>query len=128
MRSRVFRVANANSAVRWLWYAVIGVCLVVALFIWASSSPGKFDHRYDRWAQFAILTVALFGYLLKWGWHYKRQAKFWGLYLLAFLAHCAVFVTVFSHGSWHILLLGVVGAFEIMALAGLIAWAMGEKF
>jgi hypothetical protein len=40
---------------------------VVALLVWASSSPGKFDHRY-------------------------------------------------------------VGAFEIIALAGLIAWAKGEKF
>ncbi len=120
-------MANANSAARWLWYVLIGVCLVVALVIWALSSPGKFDHRYDRWAQLAILTAVVFGYLLKWGWHYKERARFWGAYLIAFLAHCAVFVAVFSHGSWHILLLGIVGSFEIMALATLIALAMGEK-
>jgi FtsH-binding integral membrane protein len=127
MRSRVFRADSANSSARWLWYALIGVCLVIALVMWASSSPGKYDHRYDGWAQFAILTACVFGYLLKWGWHYKGRAKFWGSYLIAFLAHCAVFVTVLSRGSWHILLLGVVGSLEIMGLATLIALAMGEK-
>ena len=55
--------------------------------------------EYDKWEQLAILTIILFGYLLKWGWHYKKQAKFWGLYLTAFVGHCAVFVTVFSYGA-----------------------------
>lgn len=128
MRSRVFRAANATSATRWLWYALIGVCLVIALVMWAFSSPGKFDHRYDGWAQLTILTAGVFGYLLKWGWHYKGRTKFWGLYLTAFLAHCAVFVTVFSHGRWPILLLAVVGSLEVMALAASITLAMGEKF
>jgi hypothetical protein len=128
MRSRVFRTVNANSAARWLWYALFGVCLVVVLVMWAFSSPGKYDHGYDKWAQFAILTVVLFGYLLKWGWHYRRRAKFWGLYLTAFFGHCAVFVTVFSHGRWPILLLAIVGSVEIMAIATLIAVVMGEKF
>ena len=127
MRSRVFRADSASSAARWLWYVLIGVCLVIVLVVWASFSPGKFDHRYDRWAQFAILTASVFGYLLKWGWHYKGRAKFWRGYLIAFLVHCAVFVSVFAYGSWHILLLAVVGSLEIMALATLIALAMGEK-
>ncbi len=127
MKSRVFRADSANSAARWLWYALIGVCLVIALVVWASSSPGKYDHRYDRWAQFAILTAIVFGYLLKWGWHYKARAKFCGSYLIAFLVHCAVFVSVFAYGSWHILLLAIVGSVEIVALATLIALAMGEK-
>ena len=113
---------------RWLWYALIGVCLVVILLIWASYSSGKFDHGYDGWAQLAILTAGVFGYLLKWGWRYKRRVKFWELYSLTFLGHCAVFVAVFSQGRWHVLLLAVVGSLEVMALATLIAWAMGEKF
>lgn len=128
MRLRVFRAANANSEMRWLWYVLIGVCLVVALVMWASSSPGKLDHRYDRWAELAMLTVLLFGYLLKWGWHYRRRARFWQLYSILFLAHCAVFVPVFSHGWWPIPLFAVLAAVEGMALATLIAWAMGEKF
>jgi hypothetical protein len=127
MRVKSFHSANATNAARWLWYALIGVCLVIALVIWAFFSAGKIDHSYG-WVQLAILTAGVFGYLLKWGWHYKRRTKFWGLYLIAFLVHGAVFVTVFSHGRWPILLLGVVGSLEIMALAALIALAMGEKF
>lgn len=127
MRSRVFSAANATNAMRWLWYGLIGVCLVIALVIWAFSSPGKFNHEYDGWAQFTILTAGVFGCLLKWGWHYKGRAKFWRGFLIAFLVHCAVFVFVFSHGIWHILLLAVVGSLETMALATLIALAMGEN-
>jgi hypothetical protein len=128
MRSKVFRAGSANSAARWLWYALIGVCLVIALVVWASSSPGKFDHRYDSWAQLGILTIGVFGYLLKWGWHYKKRSKFWGLYSIAFIGHCALFVTVFSNARWPILVLAFVGSLEVIALATLIAWAMGEKF
>src|SRR5271157_2026915 len=125
MRSRALQMANANSASRWLWYVLIGVCLVTVVVIWALSSPaGNFDHRYDKWAQFTILTVVLFGYLLKWGWHYKKHARFWRLCLILFLGHTAVFVPVFSYGRWPILLLGLVASLEIMAFATLIAWAM----
>jgi hypothetical protein len=67
-------------------------------------------------------------YLLKWGWHYKKRAKFWGLYLTAFFSHCAVFVTVFSYGRWPIALLAIIVSLESMAIATLIALAMGEKF
>lgn len=101
---------------------------MIVLFVWASLSAGKYDHRYDRWAQLAILTAVVFGYLLKWGWRYKRHAKFWGSYSIAFLTHCALFVTVFSHGEWHILLLAIVGSVEIMAIAATVSWVMGEKF
>ena len=119
---------SADSATRWLWYVLIGVCLVIALFAWASLSSGKYDHRYDRWAQLVILTAVVFGYLMKWGWRYKREAKFWASYLIAFLGHCALFVTVFSRGSWHVPLLAVAGSFEIMAIAFVVAWVMGERF
>jgi FtsH-binding integral membrane protein len=127
MRSRVLQAASANSAARWLWYALIGVCLVVVIVIWAFSSPGKFDHRYDKWAELVMLTTILFGYLVKWGWHYRRRPKFWRVYLILLLGHCAVFVPVFSHGWWPIPLFAVVASIEGMALATLIAVAMGEK-
>ena len=100
---------------------------MIALVIWASSSPSKFDHSYDGWVQLAILTAGVFGYLLKWGWQYKRHAKFWRLYSITFFVHCAVFATVLSHGRWHVLLLAVVGSCEIMALAAFIALGMGEN-
>jgi hypothetical protein len=113
---------------RWFWYVLIAVCLVIALVMWASSSPVRFDNRYDGWAQLAILTAGVFGYLLKWGWHYRKRARFWQLCAVLFLGHCAVFVTVLSHGRWHVLILAVVGSLEVMALAALISWIMGEKF
>ena len=75
---------------RWLWYVLIGVCLVVVLFIWGSSSPGTYDHRYDKWAELVMLTAIVFGYVLKWGWRYRRRARFWKLYSILFLGHCAV--------------------------------------
>lgn len=128
MRLKVLQTANASSPMRWLWYALIGVCLVVAIVIWASYSTGKSNHRYDRWAELVMYTTVLFGYLLKWGWHYKRRTRFWKLYSILFLTHCVVSVPVFSRGWWPPLLLGVIGSLEIMAFATLIAWAMGEKF
>jgi hypothetical protein len=113
--------------VRWLWYVLIGVCLVVAVYVWAIHSPSKVDHRYDKWAQLIILTAVLFGYLLKWGWHYKRRARFWRLYLILLLGHCAAFAAVFSYGRWPIPLLAIVASLEGMALATLIALGMGER-
>ncbi len=122
-------MANANSAARWLWYALIGVCIVGAIVIWASYSPGKLDHRYDKWVELAILTVVIFGgYLVKLGWHYRRRARFWELYAILFLGHCAIFVPVFSRGWWPIPLFAVLASVEGIVLAAMIAWAMGEKF
>ena len=112
---------------RWFWYALVGVCLAIALVMWASSSPVSFDNRYDGWAQLAILTAGVFAYLLKWGWQYTKRARFWQLYTIMFLGHCAVFVPAFSHGGWHVLILAVVGSLEVIALAILIAWAMDER-
>ena len=127
MKSRAFKAANANSVARWFWYFIIGVCFVLVLVVWASSSPTKFDHGYDGWAQLAILTAGVFGYLLKWGWRYSRRARFWRLYSITFLVHCAVFAALFAQGRWHVLLLALVGSCEIMALAAVIALAMGDK-
>jgi hypothetical protein len=129
MKSRALPTVSASSAGRWLWYAAIGVCLVVAIFVWASYSPSKFDHRNDKWAELIILTAIVFGgYLWKLGWHYRKRARFWELYASLFLVHCAVFVPVFSHGWLPIPWFAVLGAVDGMALAALIAWAMGEKF
>ncbi|MGH9568516.1 MAG: hypothetical protein ACRD4F_02675, partial [Candidatus Angelobacter sp.] len=80
-----------------------------------------------KWVQLAVLTAIIFGYLLQWGWHYRRKAKFWGLYFIFFLGHCLIFVSVFSFGRWPIPVLAVVGSIEIMGLATLIALAMNEK-
>lgn len=119
-------MGNANSTLRWFWYALIGVCLVIALVIWASTSPGRLDGRYDKWVQFGILTLGLFGYLLRWGWRYHKRIRFWRLYLVLFLGHCVVFIPVFSRGRWPILQFAIFGSLETMGLAAFIAWAMGR--
>ncbi|HEX8817704.1 MAG TPA: hypothetical protein VF753_19595 [Terriglobales bacterium] len=122
-------MAKASSAIRWLWYALIGVCLVFAIVIWASNSPGKIGHQYDGWAELVILTAVVFGgYLVKLGWHYRKRAGFWELYAILFIGHCAVFVPVFSHGWLPIPWFAVLAAVEAMAVATLIAWVMRGKF
>ena len=127
MRTRVSKADRASSPWRWLWYVLIGVCLAIAVFIWASLSPEKYDNTYDRWIQFAILTASVFGYLLKWGWHYAKQVKLWVTYMIALTAHGAVLGTLFSYGSWPVVVVAVVGSIEIMTIAFLVAWLMGEK-
>ena len=113
---------------RWFWYVLIGIGLVFAIIVWGDSFPAIFDRRYAKWVELTILTTTVFGYLLKWGWRYRRRARFWQIYSIMLLAHCALFIPVFSHGWWPIPLFAVFGSFEIMALAALIALAMGEKF
>ena len=113
---------------RWLWYVLTGIGVVFVIIFWGDSFPAVFDRRYAKWVELAILTFGLFGYLLKWGWHYRRRARFWKLYSILFLGHCAVFVPLFSHGWWPIPLFAVLAAVEGMVLATVIAWAMGEKF
>ncbi|MGH9568514.1 MAG: hypothetical protein ACRD4F_02665, partial [Candidatus Angelobacter sp.] len=112
---------------RWLWYILIGICFAVAVIIWALYFPGGINQKHYKWVQLAVLTAIIFGYLLQWGWHYRRKAKFWRLYFIFFLGHCVIFVFVFSFGRWPSPVLAVVGSIEIMGLATLIALAMNEK-
>jgi hypothetical protein len=127
IKSRALPTVNA-SAVRWLLYAVIGVCVVIGMFTWAFYSTGKSDHRHDKWAELLILTTIVFGgYLWKLGWHYRGRVSFWRLYGIIFLAHCALFVPVFSHGWLPIPILAVLGGAEGIVMAALIAWVMGEE-
>src|SRR5271166_3905190 len=67
---------------RWFVYVAIGACLVLVL--------GEFSLRFPRWKPsqleknvFSIFlaTIVLLGYVLRWGWRYRRNPKFW----LAFL-------------------------------------------
>lgn len=115
---------------RWLWYVLIGVCLTIAIVVFASYSPGKLDHRYDGWVELVILTAIVFGgYLMKLGWQYRNRARFWQLYAILSLVHCAVFVPLFLRGWWFpVPLFAILGAVEAIVIATLIAWAMGEKF
>ena len=127
MKSMRFKADSASSATRFVWYVLIGIGLVVGLVMWGLFSPGKLDHRYDAWAQLLILTTGVFGYLLKWGWRYKKQSKFWGVYFLAFIAHCAVFAAMFSQGRWNVLLLAVIGSLEVTMIATLVATIVSKK-
>ncbi len=128
MRSTVSATTNASSSLRWLWYAPIGVTLVIAIVAWAYVSPRKLGHGYDNWVQLTILTTVLFvSYLSKLGWKYRSRARFWKLYIILFMAHCVVFVPLFSEGRLPIPLLAVLGSIEVIAIATVLAWALGEK-
>ena len=121
------QVENAASMIRWLWYALIATGLVVVLIFWANASPSKTDQRYDPWVQFAILSLFVFGYLLKWGWRHKRCIRFWQLYALLLLAHGAIFGYILSYGRLPTLILAVAGCFEFVASALAVVLIVGQK-
>ncbi len=113
---------------RWYAYIAIALALVVAITIWAFEDPHKFNHAYDPWVQFGILTLVIFGYLMKWFWRYRSSVNFWLLYAFLLTAHCAVFLRIVSRsGRWPVLTLGFVGSIEGMMLFALIA-ALRERF
>lgn len=123
---------NRNSW-RWVWYTVIGVCVVIAATLWAFYSPDKMSHVYDRWAKLTIYTLGVFGSLLKWGWRYRTVGKFWILFLIFLVGHCVIFASLFlpvlsGHGPSSNLMLGLFGATEVVVFATLVALAMRERF
>ncbi len=127
MKSKALEVGSAISVIRWLWYGMIATGLVAVLIFWANASPSKMDQRYDPWVQFAIFSCFVFGYLLKWGWRYRRSIRFWQLYALFLLAHGALFGYILSHGRLPVLLLALAGCFEFVAIALALVLILGEK-
>jgi len=121
------RVATVDNTSRWWWYVLIGVALVIVLVWVAIHVTEPLTRRYDKWVQLVLLTVVCFGYLLKLGWRYRKKTKFWGLYSILLFGHAALFLLLFSHGPWPILLLAVVGSIEIVVLATLITLSMRER-
>ena len=118
-----------NGKWRWLAYVVVGVCLVVAL--------GEFSLRFPRWkaSQFernllsiCLATTVLLGYVLQWGWRYRRNPKFW----LAFSAFASAHTAVFAYLSlyvdrWSAFVLGPIVGAEAVAMAVFINWAIEKR-
>lgn len=122
---------SVASRARWLWYALIGVCLASLLFVWGFYFQIHPNPNYDKWIKFGIYTAIVFGILAKWAWHYRKATRFWFLLAGLLLAHCvffSAFSIFFSHGLLSNLTLGLVGSAEIMTLASIIALAMKARW
>ena len=113
---------------RWIGYVLIGLCLVLGLSI--------FSLRFPNWkptpvekniAEFLLVTLALLGYVLQWGWRFRRSPKFWLAYGALATAHCAAFVSLsFYVNRWPILLVGPVIGVEAIVMASVILWAVNR--
>ena len=98
--------------------AVVAVCIASAVFF-----PGKTSHKYDNWIEFTLLTVVLFGYLLKWYWRSIKSAEFWALYFVLLLTHSLLFVPIFAYvGRVPVIWFGILAAFEGSLLTGVVSW------
>jgi hypothetical protein len=114
---------------RWLVYILVGVCLVIAV--------SEFSMRYPRWKPTAIeknllsaffSTVVLFGYVLRWGWKYRRIPTFWLAFAAFASIHCSVFAVLsFCVAHWSAFVLGPVVGVEAVAMAAFILWAIKGK-
>jgi len=116
-----------TAAFWWLLYVFVGV-FVAGVCVYAGfHSRQPWPTRYDSWAQAGILTVGVFGYLLKWSWKYKANVKFWILYASLLAVHCGICVAAFGGGvRFSIFLLGIAGSVEVMATATLVLLVVGR--
>jgi hypothetical protein len=130
MNSLAMREANATNRWRWLWYTAIAICLCILIAVLAFLFPqSRLSVTFNKWAKFTIYTVGFFGYLIKWGWRYRKILKFWALFLAFLLGHIAIFLSLslplFSRqGPASNLILGMFAACEFVVMATIIAFAM----
>ncbi len=114
---------------RWPVYVFVGVCLVVVIY--------AFSWQFPRWKPTAIEknlfsvflgTIVLFGYVLQWGWRYRRIPRFWLAFAALAFVHCAVFVSLsFYVDYWSVFVLGPTVGVEAIAMAAVILWAIDGK-
>lgn len=122
------RRMSLNSKWRWLGYVLIGVSLVIALGLLSLRFPGWKPTAIEK-NLFAVFlgTMVLFGYVLQWGWHYRRNPKFWLAYTASAFVHCAVFVSLSFYMRWSALMLGPIMGVEAIGMAAVIFWAIDGK-
>lgn len=123
---------HAGGSWRWLSYVIIGIGIVTLLVALAFHPLGKWDDEYDKWIKGALYTCCLFGYLLKFGWRYRRARRFWALLVGLFVLHFAAFVPLLllllaNRGLSIAMAVGVLGTCEFSLLAFGIALVMGSK-
>jgi hypothetical protein len=118
---------TSTTAFWWAVYIFVGIAFVGILLYWPFHSRQPWQRSYDSWIQAGILTAVVFGYLLKWGWKYRRKGKFWIIYLGLLALHCGVCaVTAARVVRFSIPLLAISGSVEVMAMAFFIALMAGE--
>jgi len=106
----------------------IGIGLVGIVVYAAFHSRQSVPATYTRWLQAGVLTAAVFGSLLKWGWKYKTHAKFWTLYILLLAIHIGTCVATFGRGMrFPIPIVGVTASIEVIAIASLIALTVSDR-
>lgn len=115
-----------NSRWRWAGYALIGVCLAVAILVFSLRFPNWKPTPVEKNLTGVVLaTMALFGYVLQWGWRFRRYPKFWLAFGTLAIAHCAAFVSLsFYAVRWPILLVGPVVGVEAIAIGMVILWTL----
>ena len=120
-------MANTNSN-DLFWYVIIALAIVVAIALSAVYFPVHLNRDYTNWAEFALLTIVVFGYLEKWYWHSRKSARFWMTYSSLLVCHSLVLVPVFSRvGRLPILLFGAFGAVEAMTLTFVVFLVIGKR-
>jgi uncharacterized membrane protein AbrB (regulator of aidB expression) len=111
---------------RWLVYVVVGVSLVVAVYTFSMSHPRWKPTPIEKNLTSALLgTIVLIGYVLQWGWRYRRFPKFWLAFTALALLHCAVFLLLslwLDH--WPVLMLGSTIGGEAVVMAVVLRWAV----
>ena len=86
---------SLNGKWRWPVYVLIGVCLVVTIFELSIAFPRWQPTPLGKNLFLAFLvTVVLFGYVLHWGWRYRRIPRFWLAFAALASVHCAVFASL----------------------------------
>jgi hypothetical protein len=116
-----------TTALWWAAYVTIGIVLVSILVYAAFHSRQPWPTRNHGWIQAGFLSTVCFGYLLRWGWKYKTNAKFWVLYLCLLGVHCGICGVAFGHGvRFSILVLAMSVTIEFIAMAFFIALMVGE--
>lgn len=125
----IVRVVEKKSGWRWIAYLVIGVCLVLAISIASLHFPGWKPTRVEsNLAAFVLVTLALLGYVLKWGWRFRQRTKFWLALGALATAHCAAFLYLcFYVKHWPILLTGPIIGVEAIGFAAVILWAVDRQ-
>ena len=120
---------SLNGKWRWPVYVLIGVCLVVAIFELSLAFPRWKPTAIERNLFSAFLgTVVLFGYVLRWGWRYRRISRFWLSFAASASVHCAVFASLsFYVERWSAFVLGPTVGVEAIAMAAFIRWAIDGK-
>jgi len=113
----------------WLVYSVVGLCLVIAVYLFSISFPGWKPTAVERNLSSVVLgTIVLFGYLLKWGWRYRRLGRFWLAFVALMFAHTAVLVPLSLYVEhWPVLGLGLIIGVEATAMAMIIFWAVDSR-